>query len=103
MTLPRIYKTVEVTQSSTETIDIAAPGQLSYSASKAVVAQLFLINDLGVLEWVYNLDQTNLSGILFLQPGNYRLVYRQKQLKSTDYTSEKNFKITSNKTTPITL
>ena len=29
LTLPRIYKTLEVTQSSTETIDIAAPGQLT--------------------------------------------------------------------------
>jgi Ca-activated chloride channel family protein len=37
LTLPRIYKTVEITQSSTTTIDVPAPGLLSYSCGKAIV------------------------------------------------------------------
>lgn len=103
LTLPRIYKTVNIIQSSAETIDIPAPGQLSYSAPKSIAAQLFLINNDQTVEWVCNLDQTDISGLVFLQPGNYKVVYRQKQLRSTSYTTEKAFSITSNKTTSINL
>jgi Ca-activated chloride channel homolog len=103
LSLPRIYHTVEVSQSATETIDLPAPGQLSYNATKMVAAQIFVIQENGSVEWVCNLDQVSLKGLIYLQPGNYRLVYRQKQLKSTTYTTEKNFKIQSNKTTSINL
>lgn len=103
LSLPRIYHTVQVSQSATETIDLPAPGQLNYSATKMVAAQIFVIRENGNPEWVCNLDQVSLSGLIFLQPGNYRLVYRQKQLRSTTYTVEKNFKIQSNKTTSINL
>jgi Ca-activated chloride channel family protein len=103
LTLPRIYKTVDITQSSTTTIDVAAPGLLNYSSGKPIVGQLFVVKDDGTIEWVCNLDGNALSGTWQLQPGNYRIVYRQKHLKLTTYTMEKNFKITSNKTTPINL
>lgn len=103
LTLPRIYKTVDVTQSSTTTVDIPAPGLLSYSAGKAFVGQLFQVKVDGTVEWVVNLDPNTLTGSFNLQPGDYRIVYRPKHLKSTTYTIEKNFKITSNKTTPVNL
>lgn len=103
LTLPRMYKSVDIIQSSTTTIDIAAPGLLSYSASKAIVGQLFLVKEDGTIEWVCNLDPAVQTGSFHLQPGSYRIVYRQKHMKSTSYTIEKNFKITSNKTTPINL
>ncbi|MFN5983598.1 MAG: vWA domain-containing protein [Fluviicola sp.] len=103
LTLPRIYKTVEVTQNSTQQIDIEAPGMFQYAFGKELVAQIFVLKSDGNLEWVCNLDQTNLTGLVFLQPGSYRLVYRQKALKSTSYTSNKDFKIVSNKTLSINL
>ena len=103
LTLPRIYETIDVTQSSTTAIDIPAPGNLSYSTAKTIVGQIFVLRENGKAEWVCNLDQTALSGSWQLQPGNYRIVYRQKQLKSTTYTIEKEFRIISNKTTPIKL
>ncbi|MNU99363.1 von Willebrand factor type A domain protein [compost metagenome] len=103
LSLPRIYHTIQVSQSATETIDLPAPGQLTYSATKMVAAQIFVLREGGVPEWVCNLDLVSLKGLIYLQPGNYRLVYRQKQLKSTTYTVEKNFKIQSNKTTSINL
>lgn len=103
LTLPRIYKTVEVTQNSTQQIDIDAPGILQYAFGKELVAQIFVFKADGNIEWVCNLDQTNLTGVVFLQPGNYRIVYRQKSLKSTSYTNNKDFKIVSNKTLSINL
>ena len=103
LTLPRIYHTVKVTQSATETIDLPAPGQLSYTAQKMVAAQIFVETENGGVEWVCNLDQVNLKGLIYLQPGNYRIVYRQKQLRATTYTVETKFRIQSNKTTSINL
>lgn len=103
MTLPRIYKTIDIKQSTTETIDLPAPGQLSYSTSKSIAAQIFVILPSQTSEWVCNLDLTDVSGLVYLQPGNYKVVYRQKQLRSTMYTTEKTFSISSNKTTSINL
>jgi len=102
LTLPRTYTTVDVTQSSTINIDIQAPGSFTYKTSTAIIAQVFVIRENGNMEWVCNLDDTLLNGGFQLQPGNYRLVYRQKSLKSSSYTIEKNFRIYSNKTTTLT-
>lgn len=101
--LPRITKTIDITQSSTFNLEIAAPGTLSYKATNTVIAQVFTQNENGKWDWVYNLSQSNLNGYLDLQPGNYRLVYRQKSLPSTAYTYTKDFKIFSNKTTTLNL
>jgi Ca-activated chloride channel family protein len=80
-----------------------APGLLSYRETNSVIAQIFVIKDDGVIEWVCNLDETVYTGAVQLQPGNYRMVYRPKALKSATYTLEKDFRILSNKTTTIIL
>lgn len=103
LTLPRIRMSVNVEQSNTETIQLPAPGQMQYSFSKSIAGQIFVVKADGTLEWVCNLDPSNQKGLLYLQPGNYKLVYRMKHLKSTQYTIEKTFRIQSNKTTPINL
>ncbi len=103
LTLPRIYQTVTIEQNNISNVDILAPGILTYKAIGIVVAQLFILNKEGKWEWIHNLDQAISFGNVNLQPGNYRLVYRQKNLKSTSYTFEKDFKIYSNKTTTINL
>ncbi|MBU2018070.1 MAG: VWA domain-containing protein, partial [Bacteroidetes bacterium] len=68
LTLPRIYHEVIVTQSSTQTIDVPAPGNFSYRAGTTIVAQLFVIRDNGNIEWVCNLDESARSGQWYLQP-----------------------------------
>jgi len=103
LTLPRIYMDLEVNQSSTSNIDIPAPGLFSYKISNYIVAQIFTLDSKGKWEWVTNLSQSNLSGYLHLQPGAYRIIYRQKNLPSTSYTFEKDFRIISNKTTSLNL
>lgn len=103
LTLPRIYKTIEVFQSGTTNIDILAPGKLTYRAGSYVVAQIFTRNDEGKWDWVCNLNDAALTGYWSLQPGEYRLVYRQKSLHSSDFTFERNFRILSNKTTSLNL
>lgn len=103
LTLPRQYLTVDVTQSSITSIDIEAPGLLTYKCSNATVGQIFIQNKEGKWDWVCNIPANSLSGQWNLQPGSYRISYRQKNIKSATYSYEQDFRILSNKTTSITL
>ena len=103
LTLPRIFKTIEITQSSLTNIDIDAPGNFSYKLGNLISGQIFLIKDDGTFEWVCNIDPNAKSGQWLLQPGHYILISRQKSLKSSANTMEKEFRINSNKTTSINL
>jgi len=101
LTLPRTYVSVDVTQSSTSTVDVLAPGFLSYKLGNYISGQIFIKREDGKREWVCNIDPNTLSGSWQLQPGSYILVYRQKNLRSSTYTVEKEFRIQSNKTTTL--
>ena len=105
LTLPRIYqKNVSISQSLNTYIDIAGSGLLEYSAHKAIVGQIFLLNDENeVSEWVCDIEPTILKGRFYLQPGNYKLVYRLEESVSTDYTTVKPFIIKSGSNTTLTL
>jgi len=103
LTLPRSNYKVKVTQSKIETIDIIAPGTFDYQFSNDYVAQVFLLKQDNSLEWVCNLEEKSRKGQWQLQPGNYKLVYRLKNQKSTNYSGEKPFKIESNRITTIKL
>ena len=103
LTLPRIYKTIEINQSSTTYLDIETPGLFTYKTGSPIAAQIFHINSDKSFNWVCNLDEVSLLGTLHLQPGSYKVIYRQKKLKSTTHTTEREFKIQSNKTTTLNL
>jgi Ca-activated chloride channel family protein len=103
LTLPRQYVVADVSQSSTASFDILAPGWLTYHAGNTVVGQVFVKNEDGSYDWVCNFDEHARSGQWQLQPGLYRMVTRQKNLRSSSYTLEKDFRIFSNKTTSINL
>lgn len=103
LTLPRTYLTVDVTQNSIIKVDIVAPGLFTYKASSPITGQVFTVNGDGTFEWVCNLDDKPSAGSYNLQPGNYKVVYRIKNVKNTLYTIEKEFRIYSNKTTALNL
>lgn len=103
LTLPRIYITVDVEQSTTAYIDIRAPGFVKYSAGHKIVGQIFTENSNGTWDWVCNLKDGVQTDEWQLQPGLYRLVYRPAHLKSSSYTLEREFRINSNTTVTIKL
>ena len=103
LTLPRIYITASVNQSAITYIDIQAPGIARYSSGNAIVGQIFTKNSNGTWDWVCTLKEGAKTGTWKLQPGLYRLVYRQKKLKSSTYTLEKDFRINSNQTISLRL
>jgi Ca-activated chloride channel homolog len=103
LTLPRMYKTIEILQSSVTYLDIVAPGFFNYKTGSPIAAQIFVINTDKTIEWVCNLDEVALNANFTIQPGKYKVIYRQKKLKSTTQTIEKEFTIQSNKTTSLSL
>ncbi len=103
LTLPRTYITVSVQQSAIAYVDIRAPGFVKYAAGNRIVGQIFTKNGNGTWDWVCNLKKGSKTGEWQLQPGLYKLVYRQENLKSSSYTLEREFRINSNKTTSLKL
>lgn len=103
LTLPRTYITVDINQSSTTYVDILAPGNFYFKANNLISGQVFTVNDDGTFSWVCNLTDKSHTENWQLQPGRYKVVYRDKNVKSTLFTSEKEFSIYSNKTTSLNL
>ncbi len=102
-TLPITYKTIEITQSKTTTINVIASGTVNYIAEKGLIGQIFTDKGDQTFEWVCDLKDGTNVGVWNLQPGSYKVIYREKDKKSTAYTKEKNFKIESNKTITLNL
>jgi Ca-activated chloride channel family protein len=103
LTLPRTYKEVLIEQSKMTSFDVPAAGQFVYQAPKGIVGQLFYERNPGQWEWVYDLKHNQTTGSVRLQPGTYKVVYREKDQRSSAYTKEKKFTITSLKITNLTL
>jgi len=103
LTLPRTYREVQIEQSKLTSIDIPAAGQFVYQAPKGIVAQLFYERNPGQWEWVCDLNYNESKGNIKLQPGTFKVVYRERDQRSTTYTREKKFTITSLKITNLTL
>lgn len=103
LTLPRIYKSIEVKQSSITNVDIEAPGTFTCKSSNPTVGQVFYETTEGQWEWVCSINASKSQEEWSLQPGKYKIYYRQKNIKSTSYSFEKEFRIISEKQTSINL
>lgn len=103
LTLPRTYNDILIEQSKLTTLDIPAAGQFVYQAPKALVGQIFYERSSGRWEWVADLKANQATGSWKLQPGSYKVVYREKDQRSSAYTKEKKFNITALKITNLTL
>jgi Ca-activated chloride channel family protein len=103
LTLPRTYKDIKIDQSKVTAIDIVAAGQLTYTSGKGLVGQIFYERNPGQWEWVLDLKENQATGSWNLQPGSYKIVYREKDQRSSAYTKEKKFNIATLNTTNLTL
>jgi len=100
--MPRILvKDVEVTQSHTTFVEIPTPGIAVIQRVTNGYGSLYIEEKKG-LTWLYNLKDTQQQQeTLYLQPGNYRVVFRPKYSNSSSYTEEKSFKVESGQTTNV--
>lgn len=103
LSLPRLYKKVNVQQSRTTNVTVPTPGYLNYKFHNASEAQLFYRNDKGDWEWVINFNSSQKNGTVQLLPGEYQIVYRYKKMVETALENQREFKITSNKYITISL
>ncbi|NVO20348.1 MAG: VWA domain-containing protein [Bacteroidetes bacterium] len=103
LSLPRLFiPNVEIKQSTTATIEIPEPGIAVIRKYFNGYGSLYL-EDKNKLTWIYNLDENQIQETLFLQPGNYRVIFRPKTARHSIYTIENKFTVTSGKTSDIVL
>lgn len=78
LTLPRLYiNEVKIKNGAPYAVQIPAPGILNLQKKYEIVGALFVIEK-GRLQKIYDLASDNNVETIALQPGSYRLVYRQK-------------------------
>ena len=96
LTLPRIYvDDVEIKQDYTTKIQIPSPGLVTIMRGSRGYGSIYVIKD-SKMEWVYNLSPNLTKDIIRLQPGSYKVIFRIRGLRSSEYTITKSFKVNSN-------
>jgi len=102
--LPRIIvENIEIRQNHTTTVEIPRPGIAVIQTSTNGYGSLYLL-DKGKLSWLYNMKDTPTHmETLYLQPGDYIVVFRSKFSTRTFYTIEKKFTVNPGQTTNVRL
>jgi Ca-activated chloride channel family protein len=91
---PLIYlEDVEIRQSYTTTVEIPDPGFLHISCRKPGYGSLYSLTAEGDQVWVLNIRPGISQHDYQLQPGYYRIVFRQGDLKSTNFSQIRDFEI----------
>ena len=103
LTLPRIkLNDVEIQQSTTNTIKVPTSGN-AYITKGGIGYGSIFVDDGKKMMWVCNLNTGLQNEIIYLQPGNYKLEFRNENAKETVKTIERKFTITSAVTTNVKL
>jgi Ca-activated chloride channel family protein len=102
--LPRITVTdIGIRERHTTTVEIPVPGIAVVETTMNGYGSLYL-EDGKELTWLYNLKDTpQHQETLYLQPGNYRVVFRSKYSNRSSYSVEKAFKVEGGQTTNVKL
>lgn len=102
-TLPIItIPNVEIDPNKTTTITIPQPGLATIFKPTVGPCSLFVEKN-GKLEWIYNMEESNIRETITLQPGTYHLIFRNKSSYSSQNSRKKSFIITPGKSIPIKL
>lgn len=95
LSLPRLYiNDVNVAQSKTTTVQVPNPGIASIVSNAPGYGSVY-VEEGNSLRWIYNLNSDLSRESLVLLPGKYRVVFRAKNAREADYTTEKSFRIVS--------
>lgn len=88
-----VVEDVEIKQSYTTTVEIPAPGHVTFSAQQPGAGALYQLTPDGDQVWVLNLLENTRSQSYLLQPGTYRVVFRRADMKSTSLTVIRDFQM----------
>lgn len=101
--IPRMVREVSVDQSFTTTLQLPQPGKLIVNCQLqdyyADIYQMIRNEQ----SWVYKLPVERRTHTIVMQPGEYKIVYRQKGATRSSHTFERVFKINSGVATNISL
>ncbi|MEX2370810.1 MAG: VWA domain-containing protein [Bacteroidales bacterium] len=101
---PLIYlREVEIRQSYTTSVEIPEPGMARISSKNHGYGALFKITAEGEQQWVKNIRSNVSRQDIYLQPGLYRIVFRQADLMATNFTQVRDFQIRSGLTELVEL
>lgn len=103
LTLPRyVMPNQKIEAGKTTTIAIPPPGKVNFSSSAPGYGSILVENG-NTMEWVTDLDVNTARQSLNLQPGNYRVVFRSKSSRKSEYSVTRTFTISSGSTTIVKL
>lgn len=103
LSLPRLKVfDVDISQSHTTTVEIPESGIVVLRKSFAGYGSILLVEP-NKLTKIYDLNDNLIQETLYLQPGNYRVVFRPKNSRQSIYTMDQKFTIESGKTTEVQL
>lgn len=103
LTLPRyVQKGLKIEPAQTTTIGVPTPGKVNFNSSAPGYGSILLEKD-NELEWVVDLDEDASRQSISLQPGNYRVVFRTRSSKKSEYSIVKSFSVGSGSTTMVKL
>lgn len=102
LTLPPMYvENVMIQAEEEEVILIPEEGKLNVFVSRPGIASIYQVDD-GQMKMIYEESYVNRQMTLELLPGDYLVVYRQHQYKSSELTQSRSFTIYSRSTTNVT-
>lgn len=103
LTLPRLYLPgVEVSQSHTTKVEIPEPGMMTAFFSSSVASALYQEKN-NKLELIYRFKENTTRTTLKLQPGDYRIISRPINARSSAYTKEESFTVRSGQSVQVKL
>jgi Ca-activated chloride channel family protein len=103
LSLPRLrIEDVSIKQSYTTTVEIPQPGLVNVFTSVVGYGSIY-IEEENKLKWIYNLRGNSTQEVIYLLPGNYRIIFRAKSATQTIFTKENSFKVESGKSFTLKL
>ncbi len=103
LTLPRYtYNNLEIEPNETTTIGLPPPGRVNFNSTSPGYGSILQEID-NELVWVVDLDENASRQGLYLQPGNYRVVFRSKSSQKSEYSVTRSFSISSGATAIVNL
>ena len=103
LTLPRYtHDNLHIEAGKTTTLGIPPPGKVNLSSTSPGYGSILLM-DGNEMVWVTDLDENTSRQSFTLQPGTYRVVFRSKSSRKSEYSVSQTFTITSGSSTIVKL
>jgi Ca-activated chloride channel family protein len=103
LSLPRMMiDDVDISQSKTTTVQIPNPGIVTLVANGPGYGSVY-VEDKNTMRWIKDMESDTSRESLVLLPGRYRVVFRAKNARESDYTIDRTFRVTSGSSQTVNL